>query len=84
METHLQQEEQAVEGKHEELTLLVHKQECLRVLLRLWEDTGQTSAAHRDAHSYLISGVAEQQLPGLHEVNRGDGACVAEEPTHRL
>ncbi len=38
----LQQEKQAVEGKQEKLTLLVEEQEGVRVLLRLWEDTGQT------------------------------------------
>lgn len=38
----LQQEQQAVEGKQEELMLLVEEQESVRVLLRLWEDAGQT------------------------------------------
>lgn len=38
----LQQEKQAVEGKQEALTLLVEEQKGARVLLRLWEDAGQT------------------------------------------
>lgn len=38
----LQQEKQAVEGKQEELTLLMEEQEGVCVLLHLWEDTGQT------------------------------------------
>lgn len=38
----LQQEKQTVEGKQEELMLLVEKQDGVCVLLRLWEDTSQT------------------------------------------
>lgn len=37
----LQQEKQAVEGKQEELTLLMEEQQSLCVLLHLWEDTVQ-------------------------------------------
>lgn len=37
----LQQEKQAVEGKQEELPLLMEKQEGVCFLLRLWEDTSQ-------------------------------------------
>lgn len=41
-------------------------------------------AAHRDTHSYLIFGVAEQLLLGLHEANCRDGTCVLTEDTNWL
>lgn len=38
----LKQEKQAVEGKQEELTLLIEEKEGVCVFLRLWKDTSQT------------------------------------------
>lgn len=38
----LQQEKQTVEGKQEELTLLMEEEEGVCVLLSLWEDISQT------------------------------------------
>lgn len=38
----LQQEEQTVEGQQEESSLIVKKQEGVRVFLSVWEDPGET------------------------------------------